>query len=64
MNVCRSSGSNGLQVAILSLDEQRPGRPWIWDSEATKELLKNSHQQVHSDYQTHLALQRVLFIAT
>jgi hypothetical protein len=48
----------------LSLeDEQHPGRSWIWDSEATKELLNNSHQQVRTDYQTHLALQRVLFIA-
>jgi hypothetical protein len=29
-----------------------------------KKLLNNNHQQVHTDYQTHLALQRVLFIAT
>jgi hypothetical protein len=48
----------------LSLeDEQRPGRSWIWDSEVAKELLNNSHQQVSADNQTHLALQRVLFIA-
>jgi hypothetical protein len=38
MNVRRSGGLNGLRVANLSLeDEQRPGRPRIWDSEATKE---------------------------
>jgi hypothetical protein len=29
-----------------------------------KKLLNNRNQQVHADYQTHLALQRVLFIAT
>jgi hypothetical protein len=29
-----------------------------------KKLLNNSHQQVRADYQTHFALQRVLFIAT
>jgi hypothetical protein len=44
--------------------EQRPGRPRIWDSEATEEAANNSHQQVHADYHTHLALQRALFIAT
>jgi hypothetical protein len=49
----------------LSLeDEQPPGRPWIWDSEATKKLLNSRNQQVCADYQTPLALQRVLFIAT
>jgi hypothetical protein len=49
----------------LSLeDEQCLGRPWIWNSGATKKLLNNSHQQVRADYQTHLALQKVLFIAT
>jgi hypothetical protein len=41
----------------------------IWDDHgfgivrSPKKLLNNSHQQVHADYQTHLALQRVLFIA-
>jgi hypothetical protein len=29
-----------------------------------KKLLNNSHQQVCTDYQTHFALQRVLFITT
>jgi hypothetical protein len=29
-----------------------------------KKLLNNSHQQVRADYQIHLALQTVLFIAT
>jgi hypothetical protein len=49
----------------LSLeDEQRLGWPRIWDSERPKKLLNNGHQQVHADYQTHLALQRILFIAT
>jgi hypothetical protein len=49
----------------LSLeDEQCPGRPRIWDNEATKKLLNSSHQQVRADYQTHLSSQRVLFIAT
>jgi hypothetical protein len=29
-----------------------------------KKLLKNSHQQVCADYQTHLALQTATFIGT
>jgi hypothetical protein len=48
----------------LSLeDEQRPGRPRIWDSQATKE---DTEQQpsICTDYQTYLTLQRVLFSAT
>jgi hypothetical protein len=47
---------NGLRVNLSLEDEQRPGRPRIWDSEATKEAAKNSHQPVRSDYQIHLAL--------
>jgi hypothetical protein len=37
MNVWRSGGLNSMQVAISLEDEQHPGRPRIWDSEATKE---------------------------
>jgi hypothetical protein len=42
----------------------------VWDDHGfvivrqPKKLLNNSQQQVGTDYQTHLALQRVLFIAT
>jgi hypothetical protein len=38
MNVRRSGGLKGFASGNVSLeDEQRPGRPRIWDSEATKE---------------------------
>jgi hypothetical protein len=59
MNVRRSGGLNDLRVSLE--DEQRPVKPRIWDSEAIKEA---AEQQLCADYQTHLALQRVLFIAT
>jgi transposase len=51
------SGNLGLE------DEQRPGRPRIWDSEATKEA---AEQQPSTSMLrlSDLALQRVLFIAT
>jgi hypothetical protein len=47
-------------------------RRWnsVWDDHGfgivwrPKKLLNNSHQQVRAGYQTHLALQRLLFIAT
>jgi transposase len=48
----------------LSLeDKERPGRPRIWDSETTKEAAEQQ-PSTSKDYQTQLALQRVLFIAT
>jgi hypothetical protein len=47
---------------LSSEDEQRPGRPWIWDSEATKEAAEQQ-SSTSTRRLSHLALQRVLFIA-
>jgi phosphoribosylaminoimidazole-succinocarboxamide synthase len=49
----------------LSLeDEQRLGRPRIWDSEATKEAAEQQPSTSMRRLSDTLALQRVLFIAT
>jgi hypothetical protein len=49
----------------LSLeDEQHLGQPLILDSEVTKEAAEQQPSTSTRRYQTHLALQRVLFIAT
>jgi transposase len=48
---------------LSSEDEQRPGRPRIWDSEATKEAAEQQPLTTTRRL-SDLALQRVLFFAT